>query len=309
MFRTKHFSGYNLLHELTTPYEFYIGLRKQFMIGGLVVPWYMGFFSEHIETIVEVLSFVKSMVKKYWTEKKLAVGEAHRDVVDKRIGKEIEMIEQVETFFTKKAGSMYHMRAKTHETLMDTVRSALEIYLRDTLEAKAKTGLSEFDAKIEEIRRLTRLEGLKNRKTDIYDKYYKALISSPEGGKFEVFLSYSHDDRVLAGEIAELLTGRGINVFLAHEDIEISEEWREEIFKHLESCSVLLALLTPNFEKSIWANQEVGYMQGKKGRVIPLIVRKADIKKFGFLEALQGITVKDGNLDNCAMEILRTILR
>jgi len=273
------------------------------------VPWYTGFYPEHIRTIKEALSFVKSMINKYWTDKKLAVGEAHRDVIDKKFEKEIEMIEHVETFFIKKGGSMYHMRAKVHETLMDTARSALEIYLRDTLEAKAKTGLSEFDTKIEEIRGVTGLEGLKDRKTDLYDRFYEASISSLEGGKGEVFLSYSHNDRVLAGKIAKLLTDKGIEVFLAHEDIEISEEWREEIFKHLEGCSVLLALLTPNFENSVWANQEAGYMQGKKGKVIPLIVEETDVKKFGFLEALQGITVKGGNLDDYAAEILRAIFR
>jgi len=274
------------------------------------VPLYGGFYPETIKAILEALYFVKEKIVEYGTEKKTAVDKAHHDVIDKEIGKEVEIIEEVETFFKEKAGGgIYDMDAKSHEASMDIVRSALEIYLRDTMETKAKSGLTGFDAKIQEIRRITSLEGLKDKKTGLYDKYYKAPIPSPEGKKVEVFFSYSHEDKVLAGTIANLLTNRGIDVFLAHEDIEVSEEWREEIFKHLESCTVLLALLTPNFEKSVWANQEVGHMRGKRGKVIPLIVGETDIKKFGFLEALQGITVKEENLDDCVKRILSITLR
>ena len=127
--------------------------------------------------------------------------------------------------------------------------------------------------------------------------------------KKEVFFSYSHKDRVLAGKIAALLKEKGIVVFLAHENIEVSEEWRKEIFKHLESDRVLLALLTPNHEKSVWANQEAGIMHGKGEKVIPLIVGKTEIKKCGFLEALQGIPIKEENLDDSLGEILRAIFR
>ena len=44
-----------------------------------------------------------------------------------------------------------------------------------------------------------------------------------------VFLSYSNIDRSLVGEIKEKLEFSGIESFLAHEDIEPSEEWKEEI--------------------------------------------------------------------------------
>ena len=46
-------------------------------------------------------------------------------------------------------------------------------------------------------------------------------------------------------------------------------------------------LLTYNYEDSAWANQEAGYMLGKGGKNISLIIDNADIKKFGFLESLQ----------------------
>ena len=199
--------------------------------------------------------------------------------------------------------------AEEYKVIMDIIRSSLEIYLRDTLEAKAKSGLDAFDRKIAEIRQIISLASFRDRKTDLYDKYLEARIRSSQGKKGEVFFSYSHKDRVLAGKIATLLNEKGIDVFLAHEDIEVSERWREEIFKHLESDNVLLALLTPKYEKSVWANQEAGIMHGKRGKVIPLIVGETNIKKFGFLEALQGISIKEENLNDYLEEILRNIFR
>jgi len=45
----------------------------------------VGFYPEHIKTIIEALSFAKSMIKRYWISKRLSVGKAHRDVVDEKI--------------------------------------------------------------------------------------------------------------------------------------------------------------------------------------------------------------------------------
>lgn len=176
------------------------------------------------KTIGEALSFVKSKIEEYRTEKKTAVDKAHHDVIDKEIEKVVQRIEDIKAFLKEKAGSITPMDSKNHEVVMDTIRSALELYLRDTMEARAKSGLAVFDAKIEEIRRITSQEGFKDGRTDLYDQYYEAPIPVQEGKKIEVFLSYSTVDKVLAGKMANLLTERGIDVFLAHEHIEVSEE-------------------------------------------------------------------------------------
>ena len=101
---------------------------------------------------------------------------------------------------------------------------------------------------------------------------------------------------------------KGIDVFLAHENIEISKKWRDEILKHLRNDNFLLALLTDNYEKSVYTNQEAGYMMGKKGKNIPLMVRKTNIKNFGFLETYQGVSVIEENLKD-AVEKMVDIIR
>lgn len=155
------------------------------------------------------------------------------------------------------------------------------------MHAKAKSSITgtEFDSKIQEIERVLKMDAVRKGKPDLYDKYCESARSHRG---VEVFFSYSHNDRVLASKLNAFLEESEIDVFLAHEDIEISKEWRKEIFKHLESCDVLLALVTSNFEGSTWANQEVGYATKRTVPVVPLIIGKTDIKRFGFLEALLG---------------------
>lgn len=63
----------------------------------------------------------------------------------------------------------------------------------------------------------------------------------------KVFISYSHKDRRLAKHIKNCLVSYGVDVFLAHDDIEPSAEWVREIKARLLDCHVFLPLLTDAF--------------------------------------------------------------
>jgi len=192
---------------------------------------------------------------------------------------------------------------------MNVIRSALETYLKDVVKAKAETGLTKFEAIVQEIRQIINLNGPKAARADLFDKYYQTSTPEEEGKRIELFLSYSTKDKTIAGKVATLLTGKGIDVFLAHENIEVSDEWRLEILKHLNNDNFLISLLTDNYEDSVWANQEAGYMFGKGGKNISLIIDNTDIKKFGFLESFQGITVEQNNIEACLDKIIALILK
>jgi len=274
------------------------------------MPSYVGFYDETIGIIAEALNFVSKRMEEFFEAQKGAVDASHHVLIGEEYKKQIERIDKVrEVLVMAKDMHVYQLDEKTHTAIMDIIRSALEVFLQDTLDARAKTGLPAFDSKIEEIRRAISLEGFKNRETKLFDKYYQARTQSIEGRKVEVFLSYAHENRVLAGKVASLLKNRDIDVFLAHEDIEVSEEWRKEILKHLKTDRILIALLTPEYERSVWTNQEAGYVLGKEGKSIPLIVGNVDIKKFGFLESFQGIPTLEGNIEDSIDEIIEAILK
>jgi hypothetical protein len=122
----------------------------------------------------------------------------------------------------------------------------------------------------------------------------------------EVFLSHAHEDKALAGKVKEILEANGVSAFLAHMDMEVSEEWRTEISRHLETSSALIAIVTSNFGKSAWANQEVGIAFEKKLPLIPLMFDGSAVLK-GVIEMYQGILVSENNLVDVVKSTIPTI--
>ena len=118
-------------------------------------------------------------------------------------------------------------------------------------------------------------------------------MNDPER-KRRAFISYSHEDRVVAAQLKELFTDLNIQAFLAHEDLEVSDEWRERILEELRSCEIFAALLSSNFLASRWAPQEVGFIISRPDVLIaPLSIDGT--RSFGFISHLQSPRIpKDG---------------
>jgi len=121
-------------------------------------------------------------------------------------------------------------------------------------------------------------------------------------------LSYDTNDRVVAGEIKKYLQKKGYESFLAHEDIEVSADWRDEILKHLETCVGLIAVVTADFPKSSWTNQEVGIAIGKNKPVISIVLDSGRSLP-GFLESRQAIITSAEDLEKAVEEVAQAIDR
>jgi len=98
------------------------------------------------------------------------------------------------------------------------------------------------------------------------------------------FLSYSHQDRNLAGAIKSNLDYYGFDTFLAHEDLQPSVEWQEVIRLKLKECVVFLPLLTESFTKSDWTDQETGMAVALRKIIVPM---KLNINPYGFISRYQ----------------------
>lgn len=285
------------------------------------MPLYGGFDPQSVETIEEAFQFVLEQIKYYYQTKMFSVGEPHEKLIEKEYLKERKRLEQALDLASKKIETygVYELSEKANSHLMSLIRSALEAYLKDTQKAKKRTGLTVFDTKIQEMKRVIDLEGPKAGDPTLFKKYFespggsietkKTPDSTTETKRIKIFLSYSTEDKALAGKIANSLERKGVDVFLAHEKIKISDKWRNEILRHLKSDSIMIALLTENYEKSVWTNQEAGYMIGQKKKIIPLIVRQSDITKFGFLETYQGIFVTEEKIEDCIEKIIFAITK
>ncbi len=78
----------------------------------------------------------------------------------------------------------------------------------------------------------------------------------------------------------------GVTSFVAHEDIEPTEEWQREIESALFSMDALIALLTEDFHDSNWTDQEVGIALG---RGVPVIAIRLGMDPYGLMGKNQGL--------------------
>ena len=85
------------------------------------------------------------------------------------------------------------------------------------------------------------------------------------------FLSYQTAERLTAGRVQELLDGFGIRSFMAHEDIDVSEEWRHKILAELAVADLFIPLLSRAYKESVWCIQESGIAATlQRATIIPL---------------------------------------
>ena len=107
----------------------------------------------------------------------------------------------------------------------------------------------------------------------------------------KVFISYSTEDKLIAAKIKEILMSFGIKCFMAHDDIEISEEWKLRILNELNEADIFIPLLSDNFKSSDWCSQESGIACYRNILFIPLTLNKK-IHPYGFMNFRQGGFIK-----------------
>jgi len=87
------------------------------------------------------------------------------------------------------------------------------------------------------------------------------------------FISYQTEDKHVAGRIKDILDSIGIVSFLAHEDINVSEEWRLKILEELEKTNIFISLLSQHYYTSPWCVQESGIAAFRNDMtIIPLSI-------------------------------------
>ena len=123
-------------------------------------------------------------------------------------------------------------------------------------------------------------------------------------GFFKMFISHLSANKDSATNLKKCLNEYAISGFVAHEDIEPSKEWMHEIERALFSMNCICAIVTPNFIKSTWCDQEVGVAIGRRVLVIP-IRKGAD--PYGLFGKYQGIQSKNKKAIEIADEIFNIV--
>lgn len=120
-----------------------------------------------------------------------------------------------------------------------------------------------------------------------------------------VFISHTSTHKVAATRIKEQLSDYRIASFVAHEDIEPTTEWQNEIQLALRSADALVALLTEDFSDSAWTDHEVGIAIGNGVCVIPV---RLECDPYGFIGKYQAIAGSLTNMSRVADKVFRAML-
>lgn len=108
-----------------------------------------------------------------------------------------------------------------------------------------------------------------------------------------IFVSYAVKDKRLAGNLKKELEKNGLKVFLAHEDIEPTERWRDKIISDLKSSSIFIALRTKNYLGRAYTEQECGFALALNKRILTISI-ETNSEDMGFCSEFQGESFKEG---------------
>jgi TIR domain len=119
-------------------------------------------------------------------------------------------------------------------------------------------------------------------------------------GMFRLFITHLSAYRQFAAELQALLNGYAISSFVAHNDIEPTREWQNEIETALSTCEGLAALLHPEFHQSNWTDQEIGYAMG---RGVPVFAVRFGQDPYGFIGRFQAFNGNSKSSAQIAAEL------
>jgi hypothetical protein len=119
-------------------------------------------------------------------------------------------------------------------------------------------------------------------------------------GWVRAFISHVSEKKIDAHSLKISLERYGIHGFVAHDDIEPTKEWQDEIESALRTMDVFIALLTPNFVNSKWCDQEVGFALGLR---TPFVAVSCGALSHGFLSKVQVLKVDLANANVAAEKI------
>jgi len=116
----------------------------------------------------------------------------------------------------------------------------------------------------------------------------------------KLFITHLAAHRRFVAELQEALWAYGISGFVAHSDIEPTQEWQTEIETALATCDALVALLHPDFHLSNWTDQVIGFAMG---RGVPVFSVRFGQDPYGFISRFQAFDGTGKSAEALAREL------
>jgi len=125
-------------------------------------------------------------------------------------------------------------------------------------------------------------------------------------GYLRLFLSHSSAHNARAHELKAALDTFHVCAFVAHDDIDPTDQWQLEIESALNTMDVLAVMLTPDVLQSKWCDQEAGIAIGLKRLVVPI---RLGADPHGFLGKYQGLAAVGKEMLQIADELVTILVQ
>lgn len=125
-------------------------------------------------------------------------------------------------------------------------------------------------------------------------------------GYFRLFISHSSTDKMYATEFKKYLEKFEVSGFVAHDDIEPTLPWLEEIKRALHTMHAFVALLTPEFKESKYTDQEVGFALAREVLIIHV---RSGLDPYGFIAETQSLSFPIDQPEKLSSEIIDVLLK
>ncbi len=104
--------------------------------------------------------------------------------------------------------------------------------------------------------------------------------------KYDVFISYSRKDFEEVKSFKDILESRipGINIWFDVEDIEIAEKYTKRIIEGIDNSPNVIFCVSDNSMASEWTEKEIRYAASTQKRVIPVLLKEAELKGWYLFE-------------------------
>ena len=97
-----------------------------------------------------------------------------------------------------------------------------------------------------------------------------------------IFISYSRKDLRFAQRIVDALAANELDTWIDWKSIPKGEDWEQEIYRGIEEADAFLFLLSPDSVTSEMCNKEIAHAVANGKRILPIVIRDTDVKKFQF---------------------------
>ena len=113
-------------------------------------------------------------------------------------------------------------------------------------------------------------------------------LTGPQVPPFDVFISYSSKDQLVADAACAVLEGQGVRCWIAPRNLTAGEEWTAGIMHGLERSAIMVLVFSANSNDSRQVRREVERAVHKSMPIIPF--RIEDVKPTGAMEYLISLT-------------------